>query len=372
MQTSQGELRVAIVGCGQIADAHFKEIQKIEGVRVVAACDAYFDLAERARAVYGLEAAYDELSKMLEERKPDVVHITTPASTHKMIALECLAQDCHVYVEKPFALDAAEAVEIYKVATSNGLKVCVGHNELCDPVWTKAKAVIQSGSLGNIVHIDSVQGFDMSGPFGAAIVADKLHWVRRLPGGIFQNTISHPVYKITDCLPDWTPRVRASSFGRFADIDVPTELRVEMEGNGTTARLFVSSGVRPVERYVRLHGETQSLEVDFEGQIIRHIRPITARGPFVSMQVPFRQMVSSSGSLFRAIWNFARNDIHYFAGMNSLFRQFYDSIRDNSESPISETETIRVTQIMDNIFSSAADNSEDGWLDWAPSSKKRK
>ena len=364
MQKDRRELRVAVVGCGQIADAHFKEIQKISDSRVVAACDTYMELAERARAVYRLEHAYDNLALMLDEAKPDVVHITTPAATHREIALQCLSNDSHIYVEKPFTLDAEEAEEIYDVANGRGLKVCVGHNELFDPVWLRVRKEIQSGNLGNIIHIDSVQGFDMSGPFGAAIAADKSHWVRSLPGGIFQNTISHPVYKITDCLPGWAPRVRSFSFARDENMDVPTELRVEMEDKGVTARLFVSSGARPVERYVRIHGEHQSIEVDFDGQYIRSIRPITARGPFVSMQVPIRHMGSSFRALFRSLWNFARNDIHFFYGMNNLFRDFYDSIRSDSVGPISPEETIRVTKIMDNIFAAESTGDGAGWLEW--------
>lgn len=363
MVDNEKSLKIAVVGCGQIADAHLKELEKIDGARVVAACDSYFEVAERARLVYGLDSAYSDLGQMLDGVRPDVVHITTPPATHKSIAIECLNAGCHVYVEKPFALDAEEAQQIISAGENAGLKLCVGHNELFDPVWQKAQSVIRSGVLGDIVHIDSIQGFDMSGPFGSAIGSDKSHWVRKLPGGIFQNTISHPLYKVTDCLPDWMPKVRAYSFTRDPQFGIPTELRVEMESQGISARLHVSSSSRPVERYVRIHGSEQSIEVDFNGQTIKMIRPISARGPFVLIQVPLRQLGSSASQLAGSIWRFVRNDIHYSAGMNTLFRQFYSSIRGAGENPIGVSEIMRVTQIMDNIFVACSDEKTLGWVE---------
>ena len=205
--TSTRPLKVALIGYGQIADAHLGELRKIAGVELVATCDVHRDLAEQAAARFGVPAAFDSVSDMLARAHPDAVHITTPPATHKELALTTLAAGAHTYVEKPFAVDAAEASEMLNAAEACGRKICVGHDQLFDPIWLDCKRRFATGEFGNIVHIDSVLGYDLSGPFGALLAEDPGHWVHRLPGGLFQNTISHAVYRITDFMSDERPRV---------------------------------------------------------------------------------------------------------------------------------------------------------------------
>ena len=94
-------LKVAIVGCGKIADEHASQIQRIRGCEIVGVCDREPLMARQLRAVPD-QADFPRLGEMLDEAKPDVVHITTPPESHFEIAKICLEPGCHVYVEKPF------------------------------------------------------------------------------------------------------------------------------------------------------------------------------------------------------------------------------------------------------------------------------
>jgi hypothetical protein len=69
-------------------------------------------------------------------------------------------------------------------------------------------------------------------------------------------------------------------------------------------------------------------------------------------------MREAGRTLCRAAWKFARSDIHYFAGMNQLFRRFYQGILEGTEGPIPPGEIRRVTALMDKIFC-ACDSSHD-------------
>src|SRR6516162_4438416 len=100
-----GRLRVALVGCGQIADAHLGEIRKLPVAEVVAVCDRERDLASQAAARFQVAKVFDNLDEMLASTRPDVVHITTPPHTHKPVAIQVLRAGAHAYVEKPFAID---------------------------------------------------------------------------------------------------------------------------------------------------------------------------------------------------------------------------------------------------------------------------
>src|SRR5271155_6250151 len=124
-------LKVAIVGCGKIADGHVAEILKMpEVARVVGVCDLELIMAEQVALRYGIARFYDRFDRMLETERPDVVHITTPPQSHLSLALAAIDAGCHVYVEKPFTLDAADAEKLLERAGRAGRKVTIGYSYL--------------------------------------------------------------------------------------------------------------------------------------------------------------------------------------------------------------------------------------------------
>ena len=102
-------LRIAIVGCGKIADAHAAQIRRIEGCDIVAVCDREPLMAKQLAERFSIPQHFSDVGPLLAGAKPDVVHITTPPASHFPIARQCLQAGCHVYVEKPFTLEVAEA-----------------------------------------------------------------------------------------------------------------------------------------------------------------------------------------------------------------------------------------------------------------------
>ena len=348
------KLRVAIVGCGQIADAHLQEVRKLPAAQVVAVCDRYPDLARQAAERFGVPGVFDDVGKMLAESRPDVVHVTTPPHSHAPLARQALAAGTHVYVEKPFTVDAAEADAVFEAARAAGRLVCAGHDQLFDPSWLELRRRFRDGELGQAVHVDSIFGYDLSGSFGRVMFSDPGHWLHQLPGGLFHNNISHAVYKITDFLPDERPRVWATWFG---DPDrpsgPPTELRVMLQGAEVSATILFSSRARPVQKLARVYGTKQCVEADLDARVIRRYRPVGAPGPFAKIAAPLSDLSEATRSAARNAWRFLRSDLHYFAGMNELFRQFYRAIRDGGESPTPERDVRRVTAIMDAIFATA-------------------
>src|ERR1043165_332071 len=63
-------LKVAVVGCGKIADGHVEEIQKMpERARVVAVCDREILLAEQIAVRYGIAGRYDRFEELLDREK---------------------------------------------------------------------------------------------------------------------------------------------------------------------------------------------------------------------------------------------------------------------------------------------------------------
>jgi len=91
-------LRIAIVGCGKIADQHVQAIQRIAGSRVVAVCDREPLMARQLAERFGIEGCFADLGELLRIARPDVVHITTPPQSHHDLAIQCLESGSHVSI----------------------------------------------------------------------------------------------------------------------------------------------------------------------------------------------------------------------------------------------------------------------------------
>src|SRR5687768_12439711 len=211
-------LKVAIVGCGKIADGHVEEIQKLaDRARVVAVCDLELLMAEQLATRYGIARHYDRFDALLERERPDVVNITPPPQSHLALARQAIGAGCHVLVEKPVAVDADGTRQIIAAAEAARRMLTVGWSYYFDPPAETLRELIALGAIGEPVHVESFYGYNLAGPFGAALLADTQHWVHRLPGRLYQNNIDHMLYRITDLMDDEHPAVQATGWVRRAD-----------------------------------------------------------------------------------------------------------------------------------------------------------
>src|SRR5262245_17618264 len=166
-------LKVAIVGCGKIADGHIEEIQKMPATaRVVAVCDRERLMAEQIAVRFGVPAFYDDLDALLAREKPDVVHVTTPPGSHLALATKAIDAGAHVYVEKPLTPSFAESKRLVEHAIGAGKKLTIGYSYLFDPPALAMRELVARGVLGDPVHVESFYGYNLKSPFGAAIMGD--------------------------------------------------------------------------------------------------------------------------------------------------------------------------------------------------------
>jgi predicted dehydrogenase len=354
---SHMSLRVAIVGCGKIADAHAAQIRRIRGCDIVAVCDREELMARQLAERFGVRRHFDDLSRLLEESKPDVVHVTTPPQSHFEIARRCLERGCHVYVEKPFALDTREAEELVRVAARRALGLTVGHDAQFSHAARRMREVVQSGYLGErVVHMESYYGYDLTEPtYARAVLEEKNHWVRGLPGGLLQNIISHGIARIAEFLRGVDPRVLACGFASAAgrscgDGDVVDELRVVILDEDQTAYFTFSSGMRPLLHQFRIFGTRNGLVLDERQQTVVKLRGASFKSyaeRFVPPVVLARQYLSN---VARNVRHFVANDFHMEAGKKELITGFYRSIVHGTPAPIPSREILLATRLMDLIF----------------------
>jgi len=351
-------LKVAIVGCGKIADAHASQIQRLEGCEIVGVCDREPLMAQQLCERFPVKQSFTDLADLLSKARPDVVHITTPPASHFDVARFCLEQGCHVYVEKPFTLDAAQAQKLVDLAVEKGLKLTAGHNEQFSHVARRMRALVESGYLGGVpVHMESYHGYDLTDPnYARALLADKQHWVRKLPGQLLQNLISHGIARIAEFLTSDAPRVIAYGFvspllKRINENEIVDELRVIIsEEERTTAYFTFSTQMKPLIHEFRIFGSENGLLLDQDHDILLKLRGAKFKSYAEKFVPPMLFAKQHLGNLITNAKLFLGRDFHMDSGMKYLIESFYRSIREDAPVPIPYREILLTARIMDAIF----------------------
>jgi len=351
------KLRVAIIGCGQIADGHVSEIQKLKNASVVAVCDTEIIIAEQLAVRFGIDKYYESHVEMLDSEELDVVHICTPPGTHLFLAKAAVDAGCHVYVEKPLALNYQDTVELVQYVLDAGKKITIGHLSEFDPPTLELRDLVKKGVLGDPVHVESWYGYNLSGSFGKAILASPDHWVHRLPGKLFHNNINHMLNKITEFLDDEEPEVHAfawrkdsdHSFGDVRDT-MYDELRTVIRGKSVSAYGTFSSSVRPVGHYVRVFGTKSIIDLDYTSRTVAVDRGATYPSAIGRLIAGYHKAWQYARSAARNTKKFYNYDYHFFSGMGLLIEKFYDSILNDAPLPISTRNIVRIAWIMDRII----------------------
>lgn len=353
-------IRVGIIGCGKMADQHAFQIQRIPGAEIAGACDSELLMARQMAERFGVPKHFADAREMLAEVKPDVVHITTPPQSHHALARMCLEAGSHAYVEKPFTVTAPEAEDLIRLAEDRKLEVIAGHNAQFTPAMVRMREMVRAGYLGGRpVHLESHYCYDFSDPaYAKALLGDRDHWIRKLPGSLLQNIISHGISKIAEFLSGDRPRVVAEGFTspflrKIGESGIVDEVRVIIRDEAeTTAYFTFSSQMRPAPHQFRLYGPKNSLIVDDEHQTVVQV-PGRDYKSYLRYFVPplktSRQYRANVGLNFRKFLGrefFLPND----AALKTIIAAFYRSIEGGGPPPLSSREILLTARIMDDIF----------------------
>src|SRR5438309_3363007 len=188
-------LKIAIIGCGKVADQHVQAIHRIPGCMIVALCDRELLMAKQLGERFGISACFSDLQKMLQAATPNVVHITTPPQSHFALANQCLEFGSHVYLEKPFTITADETKSLIQLAERRDRKITAGHNLQFTLEMREMRRLLKQGFLGEKpVHVESYFSYSLDDPtYIGPVLGSRTHWVRQLPGQLLHNILSHGI-----------------------------------------------------------------------------------------------------------------------------------------------------------------------------------
>ncbi|MBE6669746.1 MAG: Gfo/Idh/MocA family oxidoreductase [Ruminococcaceae bacterium] len=174
------KMRVGIIGCGWIADAHIKSYLAQPDVEIVAGADlvpgkakAFFE----KHGVEGVKTDYASHKEMLDDESLalDAVSICTYNRQHAEPAIYALNKGVNVLLEKPFTVTLDEAVEVMKAEKASGKVLSIGFQPRLDENMKMIKKIVDSGELGDIYYIQTGGGRrrGIPTPFGTTFIEDK-------------------------------------------------------------------------------------------------------------------------------------------------------------------------------------------------------
>ena len=119
-------MKVALIGCGAVAKNHLIALSEMPDIQIVALCDVISERAEAYRSAYAPSAVlYSDYVKMLDEAKPEAVHITTPHYLHADMTCAALSRNIHVFLEKPIATSEDQIRRMLKAEAESRAKINV-------------------------------------------------------------------------------------------------------------------------------------------------------------------------------------------------------------------------------------------------------
>jgi scyllo-inositol 2-dehydrogenase (NADP+) len=146
-------IRVGVVGFGLAGRIfHAGVVNAVDGLELAAIVQR---TGSTAREAYPHVPIFRSVDELLGDRTVRLVVVATPNDSHFPIAKQCLLADRDVVVDKPFALNSAEAAELIQLARTRGRMLSVYHNRRWDGDFRTIRTLLDSGRLGRLVSYES-------------------------------------------------------------------------------------------------------------------------------------------------------------------------------------------------------------------------
>jgi UDP-N-acetyl-2-amino-2-deoxyglucuronate dehydrogenase len=258
---TESRLKLALVGCGGIAQAHWRGIQNVATrVDVTAVVDTHGP-AVTAMAEQTGATGFADLKSALAQGDFDAVDIMLPHDLHEEAALACFDAGKHVLLEKPMAHDLASCERILKAASDVSTVFMIAEQA---QYWTdviRARQLIDEGAIGSVINAsgsfyDRVTlnpdapapwRFSLARSGGGLSIDGGAHWIRPL------RMMMGEIDEVIAVMGHHVPRMEGESWSQAL-------FRFE---NGTTATftaLNVMTAAAPVEMF-RVTGTDGELQI---------------------------------------------------------------------------------------------------------------
>jgi predicted dehydrogenase len=148
---------IGVVGYGYWGPNLVRNFNMTPGARLVAVSDLSHNRLADVQAHYPAIKTTPRYEDMLLDPEIDAVAIATPVSSHFRLAMQALEAGKHVLVEKPLALNSAQAALLVEEAERRGLTLMVDHTFVYHGAVRKIHELVHGGQVGRLHYFDSTR-----------------------------------------------------------------------------------------------------------------------------------------------------------------------------------------------------------------------
>ena len=259
-------MKYALIGCGRIATNHVTAAVN-NNLEIVAVCDVVPEKMEAILEKHNLAddksiKRYTDYKKMLEENDPELVSIATESGKHAAIALDAIDAGVNVIIEKPMAMNMADAEEIIKRAAEKHVKVSACHQNRFNVAIQEVRKAIEGNRFGKLSHAsinvrwNRNKGYYDQAPWRGTWEED---------GGCLMNQCIHGIDLLRGMMGDEVVEVYGATRQQFHDYLEAEDVGVAVVKfkNGAIGTIEGTTNVYPqnLEETLYLFGENGTVKI---------------------------------------------------------------------------------------------------------------
>lgn len=324
-------MKGAIIGFGTISAVHMDALATNPGMELVAICDINPDLAAKCPENVTF---YTDYHQMVQEVKPDVVHICLPHYLHYPVAKELVEMGCNVFCEKPIALNSTEAEKFCQLEKNHPeVKIGVCLQNRMNETTEELKRIIDSGEYGKVVGLRGFVPWRRGKEY-----YDAQPWRgkwKTAGGGSMINQSLHTL--------DLLYFLGGDISRLHAVVGQTNEYGVEVEGD-VIARLEYANGANGLFFATNNNWTNESVQ----------IRVALEKGVFhIEDNTLYKVNPDSSREVIVKAPKLEGIKFYYGASHARLIARFYKAVAENSQDYIHISDGAMIIRLMDSIFRSA-------------------
>jgi predicted dehydrogenase len=346
-------MRIAIVGCGFVADYYMKTLPLHPQLQVVGGTDRDEERATRFANRHSV-LAYPSLDDLLADPKVELVLNLTNPRSHFTVSRACLLAGKHVYSEKPLAMTVSEAEELVSLAEEKGVQLSAAPSRLLGVTAQTMWKALRQGTIGTawLAYAELDDGLVHRMPYKSWLSESGIPWPYK---DEFETgcTLEHAGYAVTWMVAFFGPAESVSAFSSCLIPDKESDLPLDVTkpdfsvgcirfASGQVARV-TNSIVAPRNHSIRVFGDGGIL---FTGDCWKPHAPVYVRRRLKIrrriIDTPWRTRVPmpQSRDIPKRVRGFKKVD--YLLGASELAA----SVRENRPCRLSARFCLHVTEIV--------------------------
>ena len=157
------QIKVGVIGFGQMGQVHAGIYNKLPGVKLTAVCEYNDDRRALAEETYGCKT-YKDYKDMLTDPEIEAVSIVLPDNMHREAVEIAVANKKHILLEKPLAKELKDGEAMYEITKDYDKVFTTGFLLRFDPRFNLIKQSLDAGELGDIIHMYCRRNSPIVGP----------------------------------------------------------------------------------------------------------------------------------------------------------------------------------------------------------------